>query len=102
MSKSRSTKGTLRKQVVITNTAGEIIASANVVEQARPDSQSPKKLETGVTALPSQSIHIIEMPEDFFRCKSAIEKHRWLSDYRIVHDPEPRLMEAYRIRPKLS
>jgi hypothetical protein len=101
MSRKTSAKEKFRTQVVITNPAGEIIATADPAEQAGSESKPLQKLDTGITALQGQAIHIIEMPEAFFRCKSAIEKHRWLSSHRVVHNPGPRLIQAYGVRPTL-
>jgi hypothetical protein len=40
-----------------------------------------KQPNTGVKALPGQSLHLVDMPDSFFRCKSAVEKHKWLSRF---------------------
>jgi len=90
----------LKKVVVVVNSAGAIIATAGATE-VRSSETEPRKNEpkTGLKALPGQSVHVVDMPDSFFHCKSAVEKHKWLSRFRVVLDPEPRLMERYHVDP---
>ena len=77
MSRKTSAKEKFRTQVVITNPAGEIIATADPAEQAGSESKPLQKLDTGITALQGQAIHIIEMPEAFFRLCQTIQRTPW-------------------------
>lgn len=75
--------------LVITDSAGQIVATC----AAPADANQPKDetLIAGIAPLPGQSLHLIEMPEEFLRLKTAQEKHEWLSHREIEVAPTPRI-----------
>lgn len=102
MSKRVAPGKNIRKMIVVVSSSGEIIATAGVMTDQSDSGAEKNQLRTGLAALPGQSIHVIDMPDDFFRCKSAVEKHTWLSRHRVVAAPELRLMEKYRASDSAS
>lgn len=94
MSSKPQKSGKKRRVIVVTDEAGEIIATAGIPEEQEMEAQPPEGQESaGLKALPGQSIHEVEMPDDFFRHESAVDKHKWLAKHRIEPGPEPRLVE---------
>ena len=63
--------------MVITNEHGDIVGTAGVSE---------KGAACGVKALPGQSIHTLDLPEEFFRHATAVERHKFLSAHRVLND----------------
>src|SRR5262249_49370817 len=82
-----------RRMIIIIGGAGEIVAVAGAEEDYRPVlGRDPNEMVTGPGLLPGQSIHVVEMPEEFFRERTAVEKHRWLSEHEVIADPLPRIL----------
>src|SRR5262249_25101162 len=71
-----------RRMIIIIGGAGEIVAVAGAEEDYRPVlGRDPNEMVTGPGLLPGQSIHVVEMPEEFFRERAAGGKHRWRSEH---------------------
>lgn len=62
-----------KKMLVVTDAAGRILAAAH------PPQDKPSKMNIGISALPGQEIHEVEIPEELTRLKSGHEFHMALS-----------------------
>ena len=75
--------------LVVTNSAGQIVATCGAATETKQ--VKGETLIAGIAPLPGQSLHLIEMPKEFLRLKTAQEKHEWLSHHEIDHAPTPHL-----------
>lgn len=80
--------------LVVTDSEGTIIALAGETDENTTHSQFGTPLSTtGLKALPGQVLHSVEMPPEFLRHRSAMDRHRWLSLHRVTRDEESRLVK---------
>ena len=96
MSEYRETESS-RLVLVVTDAGGEIVSTAAVGrEGSAAASSTDVQSSAGLGALPGQVVHVLAMPDDYLRLTTAIERHTWLSRYRVVGGQSPRLVERYR------
>jgi len=82
-----------RRMIIIIGGSGEIVAVAGAEEDYRPVlGRDPKEMVTGPGLLIGQAIHVVEMPQEFFRERTAVDKHRWLLEHQVIVDPLPRIL----------
>lgn len=85
-----------KRITVVTNSAGQIIAAIPFVQATGAEVGAQQgQFRVGVKPLPGQTVHVIEIPEEFFRLDSAVSKHEWLLRHQIMFDPEPRIVRKW-------
>jgi hypothetical protein len=67
-----------KKMLVVTDAAGRILAAAH------PPQDKPSKMNVGISALPGQEIHEVEIPEELTRLKSGHEFQMALSHAKFL------------------
>jgi hypothetical protein len=66
-----------KKMLLVIDSTGRIVAAA------QPDDGKSSKMNVGISALPGQEIHEIEIPEALTRLKSGHEFHLALSHAKL-------------------
>ena len=62
-----------KRMLVVTDAAGRIVAAAH------PHDGKPSKMNVGISALPGQEIHEVDIPEEVTRLKSGHDFHMAIS-----------------------